>query len=119
MTPRLRNRQTGLTLLGLIFTGIVIVLVAMVGMRVLPTVTEYMAIKRAVTKARDAGPDPQAIRAAFDRFAAVDDITAISGKDLDIQRTAAGPVVGFRYEKRLPLFGPAYLLLEYEGDTRR
>ncbi len=119
MTAHLRHRQEGLSLPGLIVTGVIIVFIAMIGMRIFPTVTEYMAIKRAVVKARDSGPEPQAIRAAFDRFAAVDDITSISGKDLDIQRTSAGPVVAFRYEKKLPLVGPASLLLEYEGDTRR
>ncbi len=119
MTAKLRDRQSGLSLLGLIVTGAVIVFLALVAMRVVPTVTEYVAIKRAITKARDAGPEPQAIRTAFDRFAAVDDITSITGKDLDIQRTSNGPVVAFRYEKKLPLFGPASLLLEYEGDTRR
>lgn len=110
--------QRGLSLLGLIGLGVILVFGALVTLKVFPTVAEYVAIKRAVVKARADGTDPQTIRNAFDRAAAIDDITSITGKDLRIAREPGGSfAVGFEYEKKIPLAGPASLLLEYRGDA--
>lgn len=110
--------QRGLSLVGLIVLGVILVFGAMIALKVFPTVTEYLAVKRAVVKARTDGSDPSTIRSAFDRAAAIDDITSITGKDLQIQRTAGGGYnVAFAYEKRIPLAGPVNLLLDYRGDA--
>jgi hypothetical protein len=110
--------QRGLSLLGLIVLGVILVFGALVTLKVFPTATEFIAVNRAVTKARTDGTDPQTIRASFDRAAAIDDITSITGKDLQIQREPGGGYqVSFAYEKRIPLFGPASLLLDYRGEA--
>lgn len=117
-TRSLRSRQGGLSLLGLLFLGVIIVFGALITLKIFPTVTEFLAIKRAVVKARADGTDPQTIRNSFDRAAAIDDITAITGKDLQIQREPGGGYsVAFAYEKRIPLTGPASLVLDYRGDA--
>ncbi len=61
-------RQRGLTLIGLLFWGILVAVVALVVIRVLPTINEYTTIQRAVKKiAQDSpGTVPEA-RKAFDR----------------------------------------------------
>lgn len=113
-----RDSQRGLSLLGLIVLGVILVFGALVTLKIFPTVTEYLAVKRAIVKARADGTDPQSIRSAFDRAAAIDDITSLTGKDLQITREPGGGyAVGFAYEKRIPLAGPASLLLEYRGDA--
>lgn len=118
ITRPFRASQSGLSLLGLIVLGVILVFGAMVSLKVFPTVTEYLAIKRAVVKARTDGTDPTTIRSAFDRAAAIDDITSVTGKDLQIQRTPGGSyTVSFAYEKRIPLAGPVNLLLDYRGDA--
>jgi hypothetical protein len=110
--------QRGLSLIGLILLGVILVFGALLSLKVFPTVMEFVAIKRAVVKARSDGVDPQSIRNAFDRAAAIDDITSIRGKDLRITRLPGGAhSVEFEYEKRIPLFGPASLLLEYAGGA--
>lgn len=113
-----RARQAGISLLGLIVLGTFITFGAMLTLRLYPTVSEYLMVKRAVVKARSDGTNPQAIRSAFDRAAAIDDITSITGKDLEIVPSPAGGYsVSFAYEKRIPLFGPASLVLDYRGDA--
>ena len=115
-----RRRQRGLTLIGLLISGIIIALVALVVMRVVPTVIEYFNIKKAVVRAASASPSgaPSEIRTAFERSQAIDDFTAIAGKDLVITKVNDRTVVSFAYEKRVPLFGPASLVIEYKGDSR-
>jgi hypothetical protein len=113
-----RGDQRGLSLLGLLVFGAIVVFVAMIALKVFPTYTEYLAIQRAVQTAREQ-PNPAAIRSAFDRAAAIDDITSINGRDLEIAPApGGGHHVAFGYEKRVPLFGPASLLIDYRGDTR-
>jgi hypothetical protein len=47
----------------------------------------------------------------------VDDIVSITPKDLDIERVGDTVKISFRYEKRVPLFGPASLLLDYHASA--
>lgn len=115
---RTAARQRGLSLVGLIVLGVILVFGALLVMKVFPTVIEYIAIQRAVVKARNDGSDPASIRAAFERSAAIDDITSITGKDLQVARRPNGDyAVSFAYEKRIPLMGPAWLLLDYRGEA--
>jgi hypothetical protein len=113
-----RTHQRGLSLIGLLFLGVVLVFGAMLVMKVFPTATEFLAIKRAVVKARNEGSDPPGIRTSFERSSAIDDITSITAKDLQIVRRPNGEyAVSFAYEKRIPLVGPASLVLDYRGDA--
>jgi hypothetical protein len=116
--PASRTRQRGLSLIGLLFLGVVLVFGAMLVMKVFPTATEFLAIKRAVVKARNEGSDPPTIRSAFERSSAIDDITSITARDLQIVRRPNGEyAVSFAYEKRIPLVGPASLVLDYRGEA--
>src|SRR5690606_21167027 len=116
----LRRRQTGLSLLGLLLASALIVVVALVAMRVVPSALEYRAIVSAVNKVGNSGPNtPRDVQVAFDRFAAIDDIRSIGGKGLLVERQPHGTMaVSFPYEKRIPLYGPASLLTDHHGSNR-
>jgi len=58
------------------------------------------------------------LRGAFDRFAQVDDISSVKGKDLTIVKNGDQTEVSFAYEKEFHLFGPAWLTLKYAGQSR-
>jgi len=117
MNTKHRNAQRGISFPGLLVLGVVLAFVAIVGARVVPTATEYAAIQKAVRKAAADGDTVPAVRASFDRAASVDDISAISGKDLDVTKQGDKVVVSFAYDKEIPLLGPAYLLLKYRGSS--
>lgn len=113
-----KGSQHGLGLIGLVFVGVVIGFLLLVGMKTFPTAAEFIAIKRAVQKAATGATTAQEVQSAFDRSAAIDDITSITGKDLVITKEGDKTVVAFSYEKRIALFGPASLLLEYKGNSQ-
>ena len=54
---------------------------------------------------------------SFDRQADAGYIESIAGKDLEIAKTAEGFEVGFAYERKIPLFGPASLLIDYVAGS--
>lgn len=111
------SRQKGISFLGLLILGVVLALIAIVGAKVFPTATEYIAINKAVKKAAAEGDTVQAIRLAFDRSAAVDYISSIEGKDLQVSKQNDQVVVSFAYDKEIPLAGPAFLLIKYRGSA--
>ncbi|QCP14629.1 DUF4845 domain-containing protein [Pseudoduganella umbonata] len=115
----LAYKQRGISLTGLIVVLALVGLIGVLAMKILPTYTEYRAVNDAIGKARTAGSTPQEIRAAFDRSAEVNYISAISGRDLTIERIDGELVVSFAYDKKIHLAGPASVLLEYSGSTAK
>jgi hypothetical protein len=112
--------QRGITLFGLLFWAIVVGFLALVGMRVLPTVNEFTTIQRAVTKiAKEGGTTVPEIRAAFDRQKEIEySIATISGKDLTVTKENDKIVISFAYNKEIDLMGPVFLLIKYEGRSK-
>lgn len=111
------GKQRGLSLSGLILALIIIGLSAVVGMQVVPAVVEFQSIKKAIVDAHNRSNNPTEIEASFDKQANAGYITSIRGKDLTIVHENGGYVVSFAYDKKLHLFGPASLLLEFSGST--
>ena len=114
------RRQRGVTLFGLLFWAILIGMVALVVMRVLPTMNEFFTIQRAVNKiAKEGGTTVPEIRAAFQRQNDIEySITSISAKDLSITKENEKIVISFAYNKEIELAAPVYLLIKYEGRSK-
>lgn len=113
------NRQHGISLIGLIFMLGVLALIAMLGIKVAPTVVEFMSIKKAIVSAQKSGTTPREIQTSFDKQAEIGYFDAVAGKDLSIVRNGDVMDVSFAYTKKIPLIGPASLLLEYTGTTAK
>ena len=115
------RRQRGVSLLGLMFWAVLIGIVTLVALRVLPTVNEYLTILRAVEKVATEGlTTVPEIRKAFDRQRDIEySITSIEGKDLKITKEDDRVVVSFAYDKEIELVSPVYLLIKYEGRSKR
>ncbi|MBS3934885.1 MAG: DUF4845 domain-containing protein [Sulfuritalea sp.] len=117
----MKTGQRGMTLAGLLVGAFVVALGALLGMKVIPEYLEHRQIVGAVKKvaaSADAATGVAQVRAAFDRQANVDYITAITGADLEITREAGAIVVSFAYEKRIPLFANVSLLLDFTGSSK-
>jgi hypothetical protein len=114
------RRQRGITLFGLLTAAVILGFLALVTMRVLPTLNEYYTIQKAVNKiAQDGGTTVPEIRSAFEKTKEIEySITSIGGKDLDITKVNDKVVISFAYDKEIELFPPVYLLIKYEGRSK-
>jgi hypothetical protein len=114
-----KKAQAGAGIIALLFWATLICSVALLGMQIAPTVIEYSSIKRAVDKLASGGAQsPQEIRAAFEKQRQIDyGITAVTGNDLVITKRKDGFEIAFAYDKEIPLFGPAVLVLKYDGSS--
>jgi hypothetical protein len=113
------QKQRGISLIGLMFTIAVLAAIGLLAMQIVPTYSEYRAISAAIVKAKGAGGTPQDIQASFSKSAEVGYISSITARDLVITREDGGLEVSFAYDKKIPLVGPASLLLEYAGSTSK
>ena len=112
------SRQAGLSLVSLIFLGLIAIMLLTIGFKLVPSLIEYLAIDRAVQKIKNEGSTVREIRAAFDKHATIDDIKSVQGKDLDITKDADGVVISFAYSYSVPIADNVRLLIDYSGSTR-
>lgn len=115
----LPTRQQGMSLIGLILTLGILGVLVMIGAKVAPTVIEFVGIKKAIVTAKATGTTPREIMDAFDKQADVGYLESIKGKDLVITKGDNGFDVSFSYQKKIPLAGPASLVMDYEGTTAK
>ena len=114
------RNQRGVTLFGLMFWAIVVGFVALIVMKVLPTLNEYFTIQKAVNRiAKEGGATVPEIRNAFDRTREIEySIQSITSKDLSITKENEKVVISFAYDKEIELMKPIYLLIKYEGRSK-
>jgi Domain of unknown function (DUF4845) len=117
----MNKHQRGLSLIGLLIVSAMLIAAALVVMKCVPVVVEYWNVKKIVSTMAASGDlrgsAPVEIRRSFDRRAVIDNVTVITGKDLQIQKTGDGNIVTFQYESRVPLFSVVSLVFEFQGTS--
>jgi cell division protein FtsL len=116
-----RRQQRGLTLIGLVLWGIILVFIALLAMKLIPAYTEYFTIQKIL---RDIGNDPNLksmsngeIRDKFSKRAMVDNINTIKATDLEIGRDGGQTVVSAEYQFQTPLVGNVSLLVDFSASS--
>ena len=103
------KKQRGVALSGLLFWSVILVLVAVLGMKVLPTYIEYTKIlKDAKATLSKVGPESTVadVRRTFDKFAEID-MLDFKSSDLEVTKDG-GKMAGLAdVEIRVPHFGYA------------
>ncbi|NWG39199.1 MAG: DUF4845 domain-containing protein [Hydrogenophilaceae bacterium] len=115
------RQQRGLTLIGLVLWGIILVFIALLAMKLIPAYTEYFTIQKIL---RDIGNDPNLksmsngeIRDKFSKRAMVDNINTIKATDLEIGRDGGQTVVSAEYQFQTPLIGNVSLLVDFSASS--
>ena len=117
MDRHLKGRQRGISFIGLLFVIVVLAGAGLLAAQAFPTFVEYQSVMKAVNKSAQ-GSTVQEVKSIFDRAAQIDDIKAITSKDLTVTKNGDRVVVSFAYDKEIHMFGPAYLLLKYSGQSK-
>ncbi len=113
-------RQRGLSMLGFLFVAAVLVVVAMVGFRVVPSYIEYYSVKKALDDTLREGTDnQQAMRSSLTRRLQTSYVEMVSGKDMVVTKTGNQITASLAWEQRLHMVGNAYILLEFEASATR
>lgn len=114
-----RNKQRGLTLTGMLFGSMVLILVAVLGMKVVPVYIDNATIKKnLVAIAADSSlqsASASQIRLAYGKRAQVDGISVISAKDLKIAKDKGKLILSVIYTVEIPLV--SNISLKFDFDT--
>jgi len=100
------RKQQGLSITGLLIVSAVLVFLAILGFKLAPSYIEYFTIKRVVNDiaAENRGGSVREVVSAFDRRAQIDDIRALRGRDLEVNKTGEGFEIRAEYSVLVPLF---------------
>lgn len=117
------NNQRGLTLISLLVVCGFLALVAILLVKVFPDVEEYFAVLKTVNATAmdpgNKGVSVADIRKSYDRRRQIDNISSVTGADLDIGKDGNEVVISFAYAKKIPLYGPVSLMIDFEGSTAK
>ena len=120
---RTLKKQQGMTFIGAIFVIATIVFFAMLGLKLVPAYLEFMNIKNAVKKLSNEASfnsmSKKELSNAFDRSAQIDDFKSVTGADLQLAKIDGGNVVSVQYQKIIPIFANASVLLDFNATTAK
>lgn len=115
-------KQRGLSLIGVLFVGAILGFLFLVGLRVVPAVTEYLAIKRAISVVAEGANSESSVselRRDFDKRAYIEDVTSVKGVDLDITKVGGEIEISAAYSRKIPLVANVSLLIDFEAVSGR
>lgn len=115
------RRQRGVTFVGMIFIGVLVVLVAIIGIRLVPAYIEYATISshlRDLARSPDArGASEVQIMQLFDRRAVIDDIRAVSGRDLEVIKDGDEVSISAVWSTKVRLMGNVSACIDFTARS--
>ncbi|MBX3629404.1 MAG: DUF4845 domain-containing protein [Nitrosomonas sp.] len=113
-----RYKQRGLTLTGMLFGSMILVLITVMGMKIIPVYIDNATIKKnLVAVASDSNlqnANASQIRFAFAKRAQVDGINAISAKDLKIVKDRDKLILSVAYTIEVPMISNISLKFDFD-----
>lgn len=122
MYPSTSKKQQGVSLSGLMIWSFVLILVSIVGMKLIPAYLENATIKRtllAVATESNIRTSNEEIRQSFNRKASIDDIKAINGRDIVIDKKSDKVVLSTSYSVKIPLFANISLYIDFTAASNQ
>ena len=114
----MRNGQRGVSIMWLLVVLVVVIFVALLGMKIVPSFLEFRSIKTAIDAIAKQAQSPGDVRRLFENRAAVDDIQSVKATDLEVTRDGSAVVVAVAYRKEIKLFGPVGLVIDYAANSK-
>lgn len=116
------RKQQGISLSGLMIWSFVLILVSIVGMKLIPAYIENATIKRtllAVATESNLRTNNEEIRQSFNRRASIDNIKAINGQDIIIDKKSDKVVLSTSYSVKIPLFANVSLYIDFTAASNQ
>ena len=117
----MQNQQRGLTMIGFLFVAFVLVMVAMLGMKLVPAYIEFFSVKKILaTMGQDSDLKSKSnaeIRSDFIKRANVGYVTVVKPEDLSIDRSGGTLIVSAEYEFRSKLVGNISLVVDFSASS--
>ena len=112
----MRNKLAGVSLMGLIVVLVILAVIALFGMKVIPSYMEFRGMKNAIQAIAREKPNgtPAEIRKAYEARVIIDGFESIQAKDLDVSKGS----ISFAYRKEVPLWTGVALCIDYAATAQ-
>jgi Tfp pilus assembly major pilin PilA len=102
----MRQRQKGMTLIGLLLTAIIAGAIVFAGLRLVPVYLEYMKVESVLNGARDEWqgqtPSSQAVRSSIQKRLDIESVSVVTIKDFKVRKAEGGYDVSIDYAHTVP-----------------
>ena len=116
-----RTQQKGVSLSGLLMWSVVLVMVAILGMKLAPAYIEYASIQKALVGiASDPKFNDSTLRQNRESFlkrSQVDNISVVSAKDIEVKKDNEQRSLEINYSVTVPLVANISLLIEFNASS--
>ena len=117
----MRQRQRGMTFLGMLIVLALCGVVGLAGVRLFPVYLNYFKVvstlKRVASEARAGGADEGSLRNSIDRHWNIEDITALNEKDVEIKKENGAITLHAEYEDKVPYIANIFLAVDFETSV--
>lgn len=115
------QQQKGFSLSGLLVISFFLIILALLGMKLVPVYLEYSSIqKNLAATAKEVGAqdiDFNQIKLAFAKRAQIDNIKSITVQDVKISKVNGRTVLSTQYSKQVPLVSNISLNIDFEATS--
>ncbi len=113
------QKQQGISLSSLLVWSVILILIAISGLRIAPAYIEYSTIQKNLTAiikdTNSQNMDLNQIRLSFNKRASIDNIKSISGQDIKINQENGRIVLSAEYTTKIPLIANLSLNIDFEA----
>jgi len=117
----MQSQQRGLTMIGFLFVAFVLIMVALLGMKLIPAYIEFFSVKKVLaTMGQDSDLKSKSnseIRNDFIKRAGVSYVTVVKPEDLSIDRRNGVAVITADYAFRTKLVDNISLVVDFSASS--
>jgi type II secretory pathway pseudopilin PulG len=122
MKQFMRRRQQGMTFIGLLCVLVLCGIIGYAGVRLVPVYLNYMKLARtmesAATEFKGESGALDGVRKSLDRHWAIEDITAVDQKDIEITRDDSGLTLHVAYDDTVPYIANISLSVHFDKTVK-
>ena len=122
MKQCMRRPQQGMTFIGLLCILVLVGTIGYAGVRLVPVYLNYMKLARtmesAATEFKGENADLSGVRKSLDRHWAIEDITAVEQKDIEITKDDNGMQLHVAYDDTVPYIANVSLSVHFEKTVK-
>jgi len=117
-----RDRQRGMTFIGMLFILVMLGMFLYAGVRLLPIYLNYMKVARSMDAAagefKTENPDPGAVRGSLEKHWQIEDISAVEAKEVEITKDEGGMVLHVSYDEAAPYVSNVSLSVHFDKTVK-
>jgi hypothetical protein len=122
MKQSVRQRQLGMTFIGLLCILVLVGTIGYAGVRLVPVYLNYMKLARTMESAasefKGETGSLDGVRKSLDRHWAIEDITAVDQKDIEITKVDNGLQLHVAYDDAVPYIANVSLSVHFDKTVK-